>query len=170
MNQDQYNKLVVVTSDDVNNIDAIPGEFEEPCDPQPDSDDELDADQYEPYVDIFNIYNVYYKTLFKKTHNSTLFDDIDDDTSTNRQLENFHDAIFKYKSAPSARYIELYDPAEYRIKYLQDNPVLPEHYPFYLCRIQSTEKVSHNLLTILIYIASFDWHNTEWSINQLADF
>ena len=177
MDQNEYNKLVVVSESDLKDFDALPGQNKDSehitVDAnESDDDDETEYVEYENYVDILNIYNIYFKTLFKKDHSSTLFDDIDetDELSTNRALEKFYDELFKYKSSPSKRFTELYDPLEYREKFLIKEPTLPEHYPFYLLRIGSTEKVSHNLLPILIYIASNDWHNTEWSINQLADF
>ena len=67
----------------------------------------------------------------------------------------------------------MFDPEVYKKMYLQDGK-LPEDYPLYLVKIKNDEvedeKVSHNLITILYYIAATNWYNNEWSINQINEF
>lgn len=128
--------------------------------------------EYGTFVDILNIFNVYFKTLYGKKYDSTLFDeiDMDDFRSTNRAMEKLYEEIYKYKSTNDERYTKLYDPSIYKFKYLIDNDKLPDDYPLYLIDINETNKVTHNLIPALTYIASFDWKNIEWSINQINEF
>jgi len=130
-------------------------------------DDESD---YLTHVDILNIYNVYHKTLYNKNNNATLFDEIDIEniTSTNRSLENLFDEIHRYKTSDK-RFTTLYDPIVYKNTYLQ-HAKLPEGHPFYIIKIDDVEKVTHNLITGINFIASNDWKNIKWSINQINDF
>ena len=135
-----------------------------------------DEKEYIRYVDILNIFNVYFKSLFKKKQNSTLFDEIDteDLSSTNRAMEKLYEEINNYKEAnknKNNRYVELFDPLIYKQMYLVSSNKLPEDYPFYLIDINNKEqKVTHNLITALNYIANFNWKEIEWSINQINEF
>ena len=129
--------------------------------------------EYAPYVDILNIFNIYFKMLYGKNNDSTLLDDIDQDdpTSTNRAMEKLYEEIFKYKSSKDDRYVKLYDPTLYKETYLVNNDEkLPEDYPFYMVDIDGNLSVTHNLVTALMHIASFDWKSVEWSINQINEF
>lgn len=170
--QKSYDKLI---SMDKEIDDKINGNVD-------DNDEEFDINKYEipedekeynHYVEMLNIYNVYYKLLFKKGSNCTLFDEIDMDiaSSTNRALEKLYEEIYKYKKAQDSKqdlYIRLFDPEEYKRNYLIDK--LPEDYPFYMININDIQKVTHNLVSALNYIASFDWQNINWSINQINEF
>jgi hypothetical protein len=51
-------------------------------------------------MDIMNIHQIYYRTLYNKKNNETLFEEInyDDDTSTNRSMELFYEYMFDYKN------------------------------------------------------------------------
>lgn len=121
-------------------------------------------------VDILNIFNVYYKTLFVQNPENSLFDGVEGDTSTNRAMEKLYEEIYRYKTTSETRFKELFDPEQYRKKYLVNDPKLPEDYPFYLVQISGQQKVCHSLITVLFYISNFDWCNTEWSINQVNEF
>jgi hypothetical protein len=147
---------------------------------------EIDLSQYEvseednqfgQYIDLLNIFNIYYKTIFKKTTTASLFEgiDLDDETSTNRALEMFYESMHQYKTSQDDRYVELYDPDEYKEKYMSKNKTLPEDYPLYSVTVNDTsvdkhEKITHNLITALVFISNHDWINCEWSINQLNNF
>ena len=130
-------------------------------------DDELD---FMSHVDILNIYNIYYKTLYNKNNNATLFDEIDlnEITSTNRSLENLFEEIHKFKISDQ-RFTTLYDPTIYKNTFLK-NSSLPADYPFYIIKTEDEEKVTHNLITGINFIASKDWKNIKWSINQINEF
>ena len=172
--QEEYNNLIstdqnvqnlidtnsnINTTDNIDNIDINEYKLAE------------EEEEFGAYTDLLNIYNVYYKTLFNKLKESTMFDEIDseDITSTNRCLEILYDEIVKYKNSDK-KYITLYDPEEYKKLYLESNNKLPEYYQFYLIEINNNQKVTHNLITALTYINSFDWKNLEWSINQINEF
>jgi hypothetical protein len=130
-----------------------------------------DEREYIPYVEILNVYNVYFKSLYNKKEDGTLLDDIDqnDPSSTNRAMEKLYDEIHKYKSAGSEMFTKLYDPTEYR-KVHMGSGKLPEDYPFYMVNIKGEQKVTHNLITALMYVASSSWQEEEWSINQVNEF
>lgn len=175
--QEDYNKIISIDKISNDTINTIIYHTEE----QNNNDINIDINDYEIadeekeygfYVDILNIFNIYFKTLYKKSINSTLFDDIDTDDirSTNRQLEYLYEEIVKYKTSNNERYTELFDLAVYKEKYLNDDNKLPEDYSFYLVDINGIQKVTHNLITALKYIATFDWKNDEWSINKINEF
>lgn len=150
-------------SNDENNINKIDlNDYEIP----------EDETKYTLYVDMLNIFNIYQKFLYKKADDSTILDDIDnnDPTSTNRPLEKLYDEIYKYKTAKDQRFTKLFDPVFYRETYLIQDSKLPEDYPFYLVEIDETQMVTHNLITALLHISSFEWQQMEWSINQINEF
>jgi len=124
------------------------------------------------YVDILNIYNIYFKTLFGKNQEISLFDGIDNDNpvSTNRALENLFEAIEKHKNSSDEKYIKLFNPSEYRDTYLKENSTIPEDHPFYMVNIDKEEFVTHNLISAITHIAEYDWRNIHWSINQINEF
>jgi len=143
--------------------------------------EELD---YGRYVDILNIFTIYHKTLYNKNKSANLFDGINyqEPSATNREIEKLYEEIYRYKMAQrdlanaetidtKNRFINLYNPIEYKNKYLQkETDKLPEDYPFYIVNSGEQEYVSHNLITILDYISSTDWRNIAWSINQINEF
>ena len=141
--------------------------------------EELD---YGRYVDMLNIFTIYQKTLYNKNKSTNLFDGINyqEPSATNREIEKLYEEIYHYKMAQQNssqsdtenRFIYLYNPADYKNKYLQDSSKLPEDYPFYIVSSEAPvqEYVSHNLITILDYISSLDWRNVSWSINQINEF
>lgn len=130
--------------------------------------------EFGTYFDLINIFNVYYKTKYNKNHSANLFDGIDvqDDTSTNRALEIFFNEITNYKNAEKAKkydFITLYDETEYS----KMKESFPEDTSVYNVIVTDSEsekihkKVTHNLITAMLFIAEFDWINCEWSIMQI---
>jgi len=125
------------------------------------------------YIDILNIFNIYFRFLFNKDPTTTLFEGIDhnDPTSTNRAMEKLYEEINNYKKTKDARFIDMFDPSFYRDTYIKNNDdKLPEDHPFYLVEIDGDQKVTHNLVTALIYISATDWQNNNWAINQINEF
>lgn len=63
-------------------------------------------------VNIFNVHQIYYKTLYNKKDKETIFDEInyDDETSTNKSLELFYEFLLEYKenSKKGEEYITVY--------------------------------------------------------------
>lgn len=138
------------------------------------NDYELPEDEipYTHYVDILNIYNVYFKTLFHKNHESNLFDSInnDDPTSTNRAMEKLYEEIDRDNKSADQKFTKFFKPDEYKSMYLHDGQKLTEGYPFYMINIGNDQYVTHSLITALVNIAKTDWHNLYWSINQINEF
>ena len=133
-----------------------------------------DEEATQPYVDLLNIYLVYYKTLFNKSQNYNLFSDINkqDDFSTNDIMEKLYEEIYKYKQAQnqSKQFIDLYKPEEYKKLYLSEpNSKMPEDHPLYMVYDGQDQYLSHNLITILVHLTGIDWCNVDWSINQIND-
>jgi hypothetical protein len=133
-----------------------------------------DEETTQPYVDLLNIYLVYYKTLFNKSQNYNLFSDINhqDDFSTNDIMEKLYEEIYKYKQAQnqSKQFIDLYKPEEYKKLYLSEpNSKIPEDHPLYMVYDGKDQYLSHNLITVLVHLTGIDWHNIDWSINQIND-
>jgi hypothetical protein len=185
--QEEYNRLISINDSNINNeiySDNVECNINNVCcddneNQSKTNEMEFDLNDYEIpkddnndlYFDIINIFNVYFKTLFNRDQNSTLFDGInsDDPCSTNRAMETLYEEIHRFKSCQNEKYIKLYDPTEYRDKYLISGK-LDEDYPFYMVKLSNSEKVTHNLITAISYIASFNWKECDWEINQINEF
>ena len=72
--------------------------------------------------DIFNIYLRYYKDLYKKKAESTLFDGInmEDETSTNRALEILYSEYLQLIYEKDERFRNIYDIDEYKSLYMKE--------------------------------------------------
>lgn len=168
-NQEEYNKLIIDetiktnTAKETKQIEIDLNEYHIPDDKKPEA----------MYVDILNIFNIYFRFLFNKEPSSTIFEGIDhnDPTSTNRAMEKLYEEINNYKNTKDERFIDMFDPGLYRDTYLKDDDdKIPEDHPFYLVDIDGDQKVTHNLVTALKYIATTDWQNNNWAINQINEF
>jgi len=125
------------------------------------------------YVDILNVFTVYFKTLFHKDKTYNILKDIelDKESSTNRAQEMLFDEIILYKNAKEKRLIEIYDVKDYKEKFLLNGQEIPEKYDTYLVVNKNNTKITHSLVTALSYIASLEnWYNVEWSINKINNF
>lgn len=120
------------------------------------------------FIDLFNIFNVYYKTLYNRNPSDNLFAGIDTtaENSTNRPSELFYDAVHKYNTAPSQNFTDIFDPETYKEEFKE----IPEDYPLYMIQVESEVFVTHSLLSALYHIATYDWVNISWSINQVSEF
>jgi hypothetical protein len=126
--------------------------------------------EYKHYIDMMNIYLVYFKSLFKKKENATLFDgiEIEDDTSTNRALEMFYDEVNRYKICTDNKFKDLFELVEYK-KIFQN---IPNDVPLYQITIKDDtheehKRVTHNLITGILFISEFNWIKNEWNIFKL---
>jgi len=139
------------------------------------------------YTDLLNIFTIYYKDLFKKNEDATLLDeiDLDDISSTNRGLELFYQAVHSYKNAIDPRHIRLYSVKEYKEEFMMENQQITNDIPLYLVNIKestnfcninenninsfmgTSHKITHNLVSALMYVSDFDWINCGWSIHQI---
>jgi hypothetical protein len=130
--------------------------------------------EYGSYLNLINIFTIYYKTLYNKNGSETLLDeiDVDDVSSTNRPLEMFYDELYKYKNATNDQYVNLFDKEEYKNLYLSEpDSHIPDDYPLYSITISDNNheiiQITHNLITAIMFVAEYDWINCIWSIDQL---
>lgn len=150
------------------------------CDPEQDSDSDQDPDQekinindykfaeeeneFNSYVALLNIYTCYFKQLFRRQQDETMFDHLDEKKdSTNKCMECLYDEIYKYNKSDEPDKNELYDLNE-------DNNLLEDfqskgsyvlylnNTPLYVCKY---------LLPLLQYLTTIDWPNSNWSIIPL---
>lgn len=126
------------------------------------------------YVNLLNIYLVYFKTMYNKNESYNIFSDINqnDETSTNDAIIKLYDEIHRYKQEQNKnkQFINLFELDEYKKLYLPDsNSKINEDYPLYMVYDGSRQYLSHNLITILLHLTNIDWHNIDWSINQINE-
>lgn len=125
------------------------------------------------YLNVLNIYTVYFKTLYGKDEQYALLDEINryDDTSTNLALEMFYEELKIYQKASDERYKKVFDIDEYKKMYLTDEKSLPDDYNTYIIQVEDEEKMSHSLIMALFHIAKFEnWYQIKWSINKVNTF
>lgn len=126
-------------------------------------------DKEDKMVDIMNIFQTYYKILFKKENNVNMFDGInfDDETSTNRSLELFYEHIFKYKDYENKNkieFIELYDEDDDDVVKLNSDEL------YALLIDNNIIKLSPSLFSIMSYLANnYNWRNKIWKIINLKE-
>jgi len=171
-------KKMTVTFDDLNNeiMTYEKNEINE-INEKDEINQEINLEDYElaeeeqelfQYLNLINIFNVYYKARYRAPETATLFEGIDfeDDTSTNRALEIFYEELNNYKKAEEKEeydLINLFDEEEYAL--LTKNK---EDIPLYNVIINENEKkVTHNLITAILFVSGFDWINCSWSIVQI---
>lgn len=147
-------------------------------------ENEIDLNDYElseedkefnHYFNLLNAFNVYYKNLYNKSSSAHLFDEIDfeDDMSTNRALEMFYAEIYSRKEAESLKkydIINLFTEDEYSL--IKDR--MPNDIPLYNILISDStasseleKRLTHNLITALLFVIEFNWMECEWSIVQI---
>ncbi len=127
-----------------------------------------EEEQMQPYVDMLNIFTIYYRQLFAKQNNTTLLDDIDgtNPASTNRQLELFYEGIHKYKNRISDDEIELYTLSDYKKKY----KIIPNDVTaIYIVQVNNVKKITHSIISAIMFVSKHDWmtETCEWSIQQI---
>jgi len=113
------------------------------------------------HVDILNIFMVYYKNLFQKDTDATMFHDIDysKSNSTNRAMELFYDHVCKYKQ---------HEDDEIKASIYLDKPDINDWTELYILTIDGEdEKYCQFLVPLLSYLASKDWVTNKWSIIPL---
>ena len=126
-------------------------------------------DREEKIVDIMNIFQTYYKILFKKDKNVNMFDciNIEDETSTNRSLELFYEHIFKYKDYENKNkieFIELYNEDDEDVMKLNSDEL------YALLIENNISKLSPSLFSIISYLANnYNWRTTIWKIINLKE-
>ncbi len=119
------------------------------------SDDEEVSDMMR---DIINIYMVYYKNLFQKEVDLTMFDGIDysKSNSTSRPMELFYDHVCRYKEK---------EHDELNASIYVDKEDTKEWPSLYILTLEGEEdKFCQLLVPLLSYLATKDWANSKWAI------
>ncbi len=124
-----------------------------------------DIEDMEIFVDILNVFQTYYKNLYRKHEDETLFDGInyDDLTSTNRSMELLYDYIYEYRSnkMKDTKLTNLYDETELNMN---------DYEELYGLIIDGTiKKISPSFLALLIYLVQLEWNDIDWKISKLKD-
>lgn len=133
------------------------------------NNDNTNKEKEEKMVDIMNIFQTYFKILFKKEKNVNMFDgiNIEDETSTNRSLELFYEHIFKYKDYENKNqieFIELYDEDDEDVMKLNSDEL------YALLIDNNISKLSPSLFSVISYLANnYNWRNTIWKIINLKE-
>ena len=116
-------------------------------------------------MNLLNIYTCYYKKLFVKKKDATMFENIDYEKmdSTNKCLEMLYDEIYKFDQSKEEDKDILYDPDD-------DTISIDECKELYSLYIENEPKfVCKYLLPILKYLAEShnNWTDMKWSIIPL---
>ena len=118
-----------------------------------------EENEYNTYVSLLNIYTCYFKQLFRRQQNETMFDHLDEEKdSTKRCMEYLYEEINKLNKSEEPDKETLYSPnditldiekcTDLYILYLDDTPA-------FACKF---------LLPLMGYLATKDWLNISWSI------
>lgn len=117
-----------------------------------------------PYsgISFLNVFLCYYKKLFNKEQNTSMFHDIDNShiNSTNRCMELLYEEIYKFKSTDDENLLSLYEP---------DGIDINECKELYVLTIDNKyNKVCQYILPLIKYVSDMDnWQDINWSIIQL---
>ncbi len=123
----------------------------------------------EKMVEIINIFHIYYKILFKKEKNVTMFEgmNLEDNTSTNRSMELLFEHIYKYKdniSKNKLELIEIYNEDDSELLNLETDEL------FALLINNDINKLSPSLFSIISHLANnFEWREINWKIINLKE-
>jgi hypothetical protein len=116
----------------------------------------------EYYVDLLNIYQKYFNDRYNS--NMNMFDNIngDDELETNEQMEDFYDAIEKYKEFKEKNGIE--PPVVESV--LIDGRNVDELYGLLIN--DECVLVSVSLLSLIIKVSNLDWTKINWKIKKVV--
>ena len=112
------------------------------------------------YVAMLNIFQIYYKTLFRRPKNEHMFTDITEENCTNRCLELLYEHMHKYKKYFDTNKSIIYKKNEFP-KNVDDCDEL------FLLKVNNKEIVCELLIPLVQYLMEFKWEKINWSINQL---
>jgi hypothetical protein len=152
------NKMYDINNNDQQNKNNNKDNKEEECN---EDINEYSIAEDQDGIIFLNVFFCYYKQLFNKDEDTSIFHDIEYDkpTSTNRAMEFMYDHVKKYNSSkPESK--KIYDVDKIDIKQFDE---------IYLLTINGIKTtVSPTLVPIIKYISEFDdWQNLSWSINPL---
>lgn len=131
--------------------------------------EEIDINDYIPAEEeielsdmtgLLNIFTCYFKQLFEKKQNSSMFESINilEDDSTNRCLESLYEEMFKFNKSLDDDKDLLYDVDDDSLDINNTNEL-------YMLSIDGIPiYVSKFLLPLLKYLATQKWNEIEWTI------
>lgn len=121
--------------------------------------------EYGNYVSLLNIYTCYFKQLFRRKQDETIFDHVDYEkkNSTNKCMEFLYEEIHKFNISKEEDREMLYSPDDMTIDINLCNELYSLYInsePLYVCKY---------LLPILQYLTTTEWHSIDWSIIPLKN-
>ncbi|ARF09033.1 hypothetical protein Catovirus_1_1083 [Catovirus CTV1] len=124
--------------------------------------DDLASDM-EYFVSMFNIFQSYYKKLYKKPDNEDMFSDVDlnCETSTNRSMELLYEYMYEYKTnkKQNENLVKLYE---------KDSTEINQYDNIYALLVEDKiTKLSPSFLSIIIYLADVEWTELDWKITKI---
>jgi hypothetical protein len=136
--------------------------------------DSFDLDNYQiaeeevemsTYINMMNIFMVYFREMFKKNPNLNMFEGVDynKSDSTNRQMELFYEHLWKYKQdSDNDDKVSIYS-----LKNININDC-KELYSMRVTKKLVTEEVCcQYLIPLLSLLSKQNWRNIDWSILPL---
>lgn len=129
-------------------------------------DDYIPADEEQEFghfTNLLNIFTCYFKQLFMKNQETTMFDNIDHSKkdSTNKCMEFMYEEMFKFNKSLEEDKDMLYDPDDGTI-----NIDLCEE--LYILYIDSEPKyVCKFILPLLQHIGTLEWTEINWSVIKI---
>ncbi len=110
------------------------------------------------YVSLLNIFTCYFKQLFRRQQDETMFDHIENHKDTNRCMEFMYEEINKYRIADDPDKDTLFNTndesisiescKELYILYLDDCPTYCSKY----------------ILPLMRFLATLEWNTVNWSV------
>ena len=121
-------------------------------------EDSYDDEKMNEYVDILNIFLIYFKNLFKKQPNLHMFSEIDYNkaNSTNRHMELYYTEMLKYKE-------NINDEERTSIYSLEDIDI-NKCRELYVLNYDDKEYGCQFLFPLLSLLAQLNWRDINWSI------
>lgn len=129
----------------------------------------IDENKMGKFFNILNVFQKYYKELYKIIDNRHMFDDVDleKESSTNRCMELYYEYLYEYKinSSRGEEYIELAE----NIDEISRN-CNSEALPRYMLLIENNKPLySNSFMSCIIYLETLDWSNIEWKITKVDE-
>lgn len=115
------------------------------------------------YFNILNIFQSYYKNLYNKFNESSMFDEIDysDETSTSRSMELFYEFMDEYRvnKSKNITLIEIYEDDTIDVNQFENI--------YGLIIDNKLSKLSPSFFSLLIYLNELEWDKIDWKITKI---
>lgn len=125
--------------------------------------DDMDTDYY---VDILNMYTMYYNKKYCKTNN--FFTNVENDNETNDMQELFYDAMLEYQQVKKIFNEDLY---YNHTDFDKVNKLYDEYNEqIYCLEINKTKIISASLIVCLCYVINNNYKDINWRIFHTRNF